>query len=151
MKQKNPHEIYEVPKQAGDLDAVGETFGILFPHGSTKRPEVKNDQHAAENVQRVQAGEREINRGEGVVLRAVIFHLLDVGGGDGMLLKLGRLRGGTAQIHEVLPVIRKSSVDGDAAGFFGEIEVLRFLDEMAVGKFAAGQLDFIMNPFVVIL
>ena len=73
--------------------------GSVFHMRAARAPEVKDDDGAAEDVQRVQAGEREINRGEGVMLRAVIFHLLDVGGGDGDFLQLGRLRRRAAQIH----------------------------------------------------
>ncbi len=70
--------------------------------------------------------------------------------GNGVFLQLGRLRFGAAQIHQFPAVIHDAAVNGDAAGFFGEVEVLRFFDQMAVGNFAVGQLDFVVNPFVVV-
>ena len=72
-----------MPEQAGDFDAVGEAFGIGLPHLAAEQPEVADDQRAANDVQRVEAGQGEIDRVVGAVARAVVADLLNVGRRDG--------------------------------------------------------------------
>src|ERR1017187_1708562 len=63
-KQENPHEIDEVPVQAGNFDAIGEAFGVSLPHLAAGSPEVGVDDHAADDVQPVQTGHGEVDRHE---------------------------------------------------------------------------------------
>ena len=63
-----------MPEQPGNLDSIGETFRIGFPKLRAGSPQEADHNRAANDVQRMQAGKREINRRVGVVPRAVGAH-----------------------------------------------------------------------------
>ena len=71
-EQEDPNQVDEVPEQSGNFDAVGVTFGLGLPHLCARTPNVKDHQRAADDVQRVQAGEREVNREVGIMPWTVI-------------------------------------------------------------------------------
>ena len=140
-----------MPEQAGHLDAVGEAFRVGLPHPAARTPEKADDERAADDVQGVQAGEREIDRRVGVMPGAVIVHFLDFRGGDGDFVALDVPGFGPVHIHQVRLLVHLVAVNGHAAGLFFEVKILRFPDQMTVGEFAAGQRDFVMHELVVIL
>src|SRR5580700_9314936 len=82
-EQEYPDKVNEVPEKTGNFDAVGVALGIGFPHAGERTPDEENHDGAADDVQGVQARQREINGGVGVVPRAVVFHVFDVGLLDG--------------------------------------------------------------------
>src|SRR6185369_3384866 len=45
-EQENPHQIHEMPEQAGDFDAVGEAFRVGLPHAAARAPQIENHQRA---------------------------------------------------------------------------------------------------------
>src|ERR1700739_2144509 len=62
-KDKNPDKIDKVPKQPGNLDAVGEMLGIaLVDFFADRQPHVEENQNTTEHVRSVQSGDRKITR-----------------------------------------------------------------------------------------
>src|SRR6185295_19301852 len=82
-EEENPDQINEVPEQTGNLNAIGVPFRVGFPQAGQRTPNRKNHNSATQNVERVQPGQRKINRQVGAVPRTVILHLLDLGHWNG--------------------------------------------------------------------
>src|SRR5215813_6973175 len=72
-EEEDPDEIDEVPVEADDLDAVGEAARLVVVHLPAPDQEVCETDHAAEDVQAVQAGHREVDREEVARLREVVM------------------------------------------------------------------------------
>src|SRR5262245_62012259 len=68
-EEEDPDQIDEVPEEARVLDPVGEVLGIGLPELGARSPEVGVHSHAADHVQTVQAGEREVDRQERALAR----------------------------------------------------------------------------------
>src|ERR1043165_1669400 len=81
-EEEYPNEIDEVPEQAGNLDAIGVTNRILTPDAGQRSPNNKNHDCSANDVQGMQTGQGEINRGISVVPRTVVADVFDVGNMD---------------------------------------------------------------------
>src|SRR5882672_6161081 len=78
-EKENPDEVDEVPVKAGDLDPVGVALRLVRPHLCTRPGEIEKYDHASENVQTVEAGEREVDREEIVRLgKAALLKLVAV-------------------------------------------------------------------------
>ena len=79
-ENENPDQINKVPEQAGDLNSIGEMLGVAFVKlRPDRQPEINEDEHAAEDVQAVQSGDRKVGREIGAVLRQKhvrVFHIL---------------------------------------------------------------------------
>src|SRR5437868_1032672 len=71
-EEEDPHQVDEVPVEADDLDAIREARRLGFPHLRAEGQEVGEDDHAAEDVQSVQAGHGEVDDGEVVRRREVM-------------------------------------------------------------------------------
>src|SRR3954452_14497734 len=72
-EEENPHEVDEMPVKADDLDPVRITLGLFGPHLRPRPEEIEKYDYAAEDVQAVQAGHREIDGQEVVRLREAAF------------------------------------------------------------------------------
>src|SRR5262245_43681588 len=68
-EEEDPDQVEEVPEEARVLDAVREVLGIGLPELRPGSPEVSIHRHAADHVQAVQSGEREVDRQEGALAR----------------------------------------------------------------------------------
>src|SRR5919108_5958203 len=68
-KQEDPHHIDKVPVDACDLDAVRESLRLAAPHPGARPPQVSVDDHADDDVKRVQSRQREIQAEEVVRCR----------------------------------------------------------------------------------
>ena len=55
-----------MPVEPGNLDAVGESFRVGFPHFAPGTPEIRVDDHPANNVEAVKTGHRKVHREERV-------------------------------------------------------------------------------------
>src|SRR5207248_2737978 len=83
-KEEDPHQVDEVPVEAGVLDAVGEVLGVGGPHLRPGREQEGVDDDAADDVQAVEPGQREVDgveivvRGEVAEVEFVlVFEVLD--------------------------------------------------------------------------
>src|SRR3954447_131882 len=72
-EEKNPDEIDEMPVKTDDLDPVRITLRLFRPHLRAGSEEIEEHDDAAENVQTVQAGHREVDGQEVVRLRKASF------------------------------------------------------------------------------
>src|SRR2546423_1540162 len=70
-EEEDPHQVDEVPVEAGVLDTVGEVLGIGVPHLRPRGEQEAVDDHPADDVQPVQASEGEVD-GEEVVVRGEV-------------------------------------------------------------------------------
>src|SRR4051794_6288467 len=68
-EEKNPDEVDEMPVKADDLDPVGITLRLFGPHLRAGSEKIEKDDDAAEDVNSVQAGHREVDAEEVVRLR----------------------------------------------------------------------------------
>src|ERR1700693_948781 len=66
-EEEDPHQLDEVPVEAGILDAVREPFPVGAPQLAACGQKIRVDDDAADDVQAVQAGEHEIDGVEIVV------------------------------------------------------------------------------------
>src|SRR5205085_7487120 len=76
-KQKDPNQVDEVPVQADHFDAIGVPLPLRGPHLVAEEEEVAEHDHAADDMQAVQAGEREVDghevvRGRGAPLLKLV-------------------------------------------------------------------------------
>src|SRR4029453_16940565 len=72
-EQEDPDQVDEVPEEARVLDAVGEPRRIRLPELRARTPEVGVHHHAADHVQHVQPGQREVDREEVVGARKQVI------------------------------------------------------------------------------
>src|SRR3954469_25599209 len=68
-KEEDPDQIDEVPEQSGVFHPVGEVLGIGLPELGARSPEAAVYHDAADHGQHMEAGEREVDRQEGVLAR----------------------------------------------------------------------------------
>src|SRR5205807_7844601 len=72
-EKKDPDQVDEVPVKADDLDPVRITLRLFGPHLRARPEEIEKHDHAAEDMQTVQARHREVDRQEIVRLRKTAF------------------------------------------------------------------------------
>src|SRR3954470_21074669 len=72
-EEKNPDEVDGMPIKTDDLDPVCITLRLFSPHFRARSDKIKEDDDAAENMQTVQAGHREVDGQEVVRLRKASF------------------------------------------------------------------------------
>ena len=132
-----------MPEQAGDFDAVGEAVGIVLPHLRAEQPEVADDERAADDVQRVQSGQCEVNRVVSAVARAVVAAVRRVN------LILGNLdffvRPGVlvlVQVEQFFAILHVMAGEGDL--------VLGLFDFVAVNDPPVFERDFVVHELVAV-
>src|SRR5262245_29509874 len=78
-EQTEPDQVYEVPVQADHFDAVRVPLPLRGPHLLAEEEEVREHDHATDDVQSVQAGQREVDGHEVVRARkAMLLELMRV-------------------------------------------------------------------------
>src|SRR5919206_1316402 len=75
-KEEDPNQIDEVPVQADHFDAIGVPLSLRVPHLVAEEQKVREHDHAADDVQAVQAGQGEVDGHEVVRGRRAPFHEL---------------------------------------------------------------------------
>src|SRR5205085_7889924 len=63
-EEEDPDQIDEVPVQPDDLDPVRESLTVGVPHLRAGGQKIREHDHAAEHVQTVQTGHREVQAEE---------------------------------------------------------------------------------------
>src|SRR3954447_19283775 len=118
-EEENPDEVDEMPVKAGDLDAVRVALRLFDPHLRARSCEIEKHDDAAENVQTVQAGHREVDREEVVRLRKTAFlkfvRVLEaLRGQEDQRAKDGRRNVDAALLEITEPQMRPRHDDGHA-------------------------------------
>src|ERR1051326_405688 len=124
-----------MPKETGKIDPIGESLRIGFPESRSRPPKEANDNRPANDVQSVQARQREINRGISVMPWTVGFHRSDLGGRNFQLLVFHCASFGRVKVInlfefglQLFPLLASDldfvAVDGDFTGLLIKIEVL---------------------------
>src|SRR5262245_54091288 len=60
-EEEDPHEVHEVPVQTRVFDSVRELLGVRLIQLGARSQQIDHHDHAADDVQRVQAGHREVD------------------------------------------------------------------------------------------
>src|SRR5712691_7587274 len=60
-EEEDPHQVDEVPIEAGVLDAVGEPLLVRVPELAAEGQEIRVDDDPAHDVQAVKAGEHKVD------------------------------------------------------------------------------------------
>src|SRR6516162_3750860 len=127
-----------MPEQAGNLDAVGEMFGIRLPEFAARPPEVTDNNAATKDMQRVQSGEREVKCKLRVVPGAVVWHVLGLGTRNCNFPGLDLLL--RTQIIQILFVRNVAAFNRDG--------VRVTVPQVTVSDAPVSQLNFVMDPFI---